>query len=567
MKKLIIVSVLVLAACAIAFASPNAAIKRKPVIDNPNEVATSSALTPSQKITGGAAKFAGTFIDSSRNAFGLYQTRTEPIVMFNDSLAFVFRQYPTSSGRLACASSGDFGASWVLDYDINSPLTTCRYPSAVGGLAPYAASAKLEGGAFGSGIAVYNVGGWLSQLWDPYVQAFPDLGIAGVSGCYLNDGNVMLVADGNTVYKALFSGDLTTEITAATPIWDDAAGDTAFSVNADYRFGRLIQMSSVYAPWSPYQYVKSDDNGATGFTGADTVTFNLAGLADSSTMYSRMVINKDSLPVMVTAVVALADTMDGAWSGAFIHCDIICALPTGEHVTIYNCSGSNGTGEGVGAVVAMARAEGDTLIAGWMQTSDASGYASNTINWDIMMSISYDGGHTWKTPITVVNTPIAECFPHFAINVGSDRKVHMVYGTTNSTTTNLDLYCEAYLGAGTAVGMFNYWVAVSIDELGVAGNTTSTPAYKLALNQSNPNPARTNASISFSLPKSGNYSLKIYNIAGQVIRTLDGKGTAGQNTVTWNGMDNSGRKVANGVYLYNLQAFGNSATKKLVVVR
>jgi hypothetical protein len=32
-------------------------------------------------------------------------------------------------------------------------------------------------------------------------------------------------------------------------------------------------------------------------------------------------------------------------------------------------------------------------------------------------------------------------------------------------------------------------------------------------------------------------------------------------------MDNGGRKVANGVYLYNLNAFGNSATKKLVVVR
>ncbi|MBI4727149.1 hypothetical protein HY768_08010, partial [candidate division TA06 bacterium] len=49
--------------------------------------------------------------------------------------------------------------------------------------------------------------------------------------------------------------------------------------------------------------------------------------------------------------------------------------------------------------------------------------------------------------------------------------------------------------------------------------------------------------------------------------TLDGKGEAGRNTVTWNGQDNSGCKTANGVYLYNLQAFGHSATKKLVVIR
>ena len=103
--------------------------------------------------------------------------------------------------------------------------------------------------------------------------------------------------------------------------------------------------------------------------------------------------------------------------------------------------------------------------------------------------------------------------------------------------------------------------------LGVAGNPVTPTAHKFSLNQNRPNPVNKVAELSFTLPKSGNYSLKIYNIAGQVIKTLDGKGTAGQNTITWNGMDNGGRKVANGVYLYNLNAFGNSATKKLVVVR
>jgi hypothetical protein len=102
---------------------------------------------------------------------------------------------------------------------------------------------------------------------------------------------------------------------------------------------------------------------------------------------------------------------------------------------------------------------------------------------------------------------------------------------------------------------------------GVAGNPNGAATHKFSLNQSNPNPARTLASISFSLPRTGSYSLKVYNIAGQVIRDLSGKGIAGQNTVTWNGKDNSGRQAANGVYMYNLKAFGNTATKKLVVVR
>ncbi|MDO9392202.1 MAG: T9SS type A sorting domain-containing protein [bacterium] len=117
-----------------------------------------------------------------------------------------------------------------------------------------------------------------------------------------------------------------------------------------------------------------------------------------------------------------------------------------------------------------------------------------------------------------------------------------------------------------------YYKGTTVDStpwtnLGVEGTPTGTTAHKFSLNQNRPNPVNKLAELSFTLPKSGNYSLKIYNIAGQVIRNLDGKGNAGQNTVTWNGMDNGGRKVANGVYLYNLNAFGNSATKKLVVVR
>ena len=111
------------------------------------------------------------------------------------------------------------------------------------------------------------------------------------------------------------------------------------------------------------------------------------------------------------------------------------------------------------------------------------------------------------------------------------------------------------------------WVNYNDVPDGIEGESPVQVTHNFALNQSAPNPARSITSISFNLPKSGNYSLKIYNIAGQVIRTLDSKGVAGQNTVTWNGLDNSGRQVANGVYLYNLNAFGNSATKKLVVVR
>jgi|GEM_PF-2008513 hypothetical protein len=569
MKKLIIVSLIVMVAGSICFASPLAKAKRQVIADNPNEVATSSALTPSTKISvGSTPKAAGVFIDSSRNAFGVYTSETEPIVVYNDSIAFVYRQYPTSSGRLACAASGDFGASWTIDYDLNAPLTTSRYPSAIGGVAPYGTAVCLEGGTWGSGIAAYNVGGWLSTLWDSYVQVMGNLGLVRIYGRYLNDGTVMFIGNSvnGLVYKAQYSGDLTSELMAASPIWDPALGDSASSVGIDYHYGRLVEMASTWGNTSSaYQYVQSDDNGVTGWTGADTISFNLTGLNDSILVDSRFVINNDTMPVMILAVAANEDTIDINWTGIYLYSSIICALPNGEHYTIYDPAGSNETGEGCGCVVGLARGQGDTLVAAWMRCADVTNYTGGTLDWDILLSMSADGGHTWSANPTVVgNVGMAECFPHLALDVTSNGNIHMIYAANDS----LDLYYDAYIGAGNAYACDNYWFTMPTYTVGMEGEASvTTPRSKLALNQSVPNPARGTARISFTLPKAGDYSLRVFNIAGQLIRTLDSKGVAGMNTVNWNGCDNNGQTVANGVYLYSLKAEGKSITKKMTIVR
>jgi len=157
-----------------------------------------------------------------------------------------------------------------------------------------------------------------------------------------------------------------------------------------------------------------------------------------------------------------------------------------------------------------------------------------------------NGAHYGQKQVTIDGAGYD--YPHIPMNIG---------GTGSKIPVFYQVASDGYIS----------WVNYDDVPDGIEGESPVQVTHNFALNQSAPNPARSITSISFNLPKSGNYSLKIYNIAGQVIRTLDSKGVAGQNTVTWNGLDNSGRKVANGVYLYNLNAFGNSATKKLVVVR
>ena len=91
-------------------------------------------------------------------------------------------------------------------------------------------------------------------------------------------------------------------------------------------------------------------------------------------------------------------------------------------------------------------------------------------------------------------------------------------------------------------------------------------AFKLAQNFPNPfNPATT---IQYSLPEATSVSLKIYDIAGQVIRHLiEQKQVAGSHQVVWDGLDQSGVPTANGVYFYELKAGEFRALRKMLLLK
>jgi flagellar hook assembly protein FlgD len=82
-----------------------------------------------------------------------------------------------------------------------------------------------------------------------------------------------------------------------------------------------------------------------------------------------------------------------------------------------------------------------------------------------------------------------------------------------------------------------------------------------------PNPFNPFTNLNFNLPEAMNYSLKIYNVAGQLVRSYDGVGSQNLNVVIWDGKDNAGSEVSSGVYFYKLTAAGFSATQKMVMMK
>jgi FlgD Ig-like domain len=83
-----------------------------------------------------------------------------------------------------------------------------------------------------------------------------------------------------------------------------------------------------------------------------------------------------------------------------------------------------------------------------------------------------------------------------------------------------------------------------------------------------PNPAASAARLAFNLPTPGHVTLRIYGLAGELVRTLvDGGRASGAQSVMWDGRDDGGRPVATGAYFYRLEGPGGAATRRLVWMR
>lgn len=108
----------------------------------------------------------------------------------------------------------------------------------------------------------------------------------------------------------------------------------------------------------------------------------------------------------------------------------------------------------------------------------------------------------------------------------------------------------------------------SVDLSPESTNVSENPSPEIfLLHQNYPNPFNPSTVIQYELKSSAHVKLNIYNVAGQVVRSLiDNTEVQGTHSVQWDGRDNDGKGVSAGVYLYRLQAGGFSQTKKMVLL-
>ena len=88
------------------------------------------------------------------------------------------------------------------------------------------------------------------------------------------------------------------------------------------------------------------------------------------------------------------------------------------------------------------------------------------------------------------------------------------------------------------------------------------------MNEAYPNPFNPSTNISFDIPQEMHVSLVIYNINGQVVKTLyNGFISPGLTSFQWDGNDQAGLSMSGGTYIYRLLIDGYTQSQKMVLLK
>lgn len=153
------------------------------------------------------------------------------------------------------------------------------------------------------------------------------------------------------------------------------------------------------------------------------------------------------------------------------------------------------------------------------------------------------------------------------INVGFASAVSL---ENQSMTINF-LFEEIAAGKSSAI---NFEIAnVMVDDnqttFTVVGNTNDQLIpTEWSLSQNHPNPFNSATQIWYEVPMNSRVTIEVFNLLGQRLQTLVNEvKKAGKYQTQWNGLDEKGRPVGSGIYIYRMEANNYLAMKKMVLVQ
>ena len=118
----------------------------------------------------------------------------------------------------------------------------------------------------------------------------------------------------------------------------------------------------------------------------------------------------------------------------------------------------------------------------------------------------------------------------------------------------------------SAVGTIRVIIAVN-DNL-LTGNQELLAGVSGRLGQNYPNPVMKSTIIPFTIIQPEHVTIDVFDIRGKRVASLvDAYMQAGNHAITWNGLDQSGRKVPGGIYIYTMRTMNNVQSKRMVLIQ
>ena len=136
-----------------------------------------------------------------------------------------------------------------------------------------------------------------------------------------------------------------------------------------------------------------------------------------------------------------------------------------------------------------------------------------------------------------------------------------VDGTDSLCSEIAMIVSETSNGNGSMLYSFNA-------EMTTIANNDNAPVHpEIALN-SYPNPFNPKTTINYSIDKDGYTTIEIYNLKGQLVKTLVSDYiTRGNHVIEWNGTDNHNNSASSGVYFVRMKSIGKTLNRKITLLK
>ena len=248
--------------------------------------------------------------------------------------------------------------------------------------------------------------------------------------------------------------------------------------------------------------------------------------------------------------VSSMNDMDVLWDGGPPSPEIAMGTVSvvGASALVANCTFvHNSRGPSARIVAHSDVAVASCLFAGWESVfADTSSAAE--VQYSLFSSPYSIDRHPSETNILAL--------PLFADSANGD--YHLTHGSPARNSGDPESPLDPD-GSRADIGAYWYPTGVGIE-----------PAHprRLRLHPNAPNPFNPVTTIRFETPYAGDVRLMVYNVSGQIVRApVDGHRDVGMHTVSWDGLDAGGRRVASGVYVYRLDAAGLATTRRMTLLR